>query len=484
MGYFDKKAKELGGKISKSAKTEAGNFTEGLHEAGGKVADAYHGIINDPEAAARFIIDPVNQFAIGAAEANFPGIFDAGNAKLDTLKKTAGEMADDPYRVARTAANPVGEYLKYNNPDTYETIARVINDPLSPLHDAVNNFAGDGGNYSDFGSDFNDLGGPDFGGTGAGGTGAGGSGIAFTPLGESAFAGITEDEALRNNQMKSVYALDDIINAGGFTAADQANLARLRSQEAQADRGRREAIQSNFAQRGMSSTPNELLAQLSSSQAATSRDAQRSLDTAGLAQQRMLDANTQRAQVAGNVRAQDYGQKAQAAEAADRIKQFNATNSFQESQQKAGIAQQGFDNKVRVAELKQKAKVDAAAAADRVADRKAGIYGNVLGSATKLGAAGIMADAASDERLKQDIEPIDHEDLDEFFAALVPSKYEYKDGHGPGEKPGLRIGLIAQDVEDTDLGKDLVKKDEGGMRTIDNENLLGIILAALAEERD
>jgi hypothetical protein len=514
--------KQLGGKIAKSVKTEGGNLAKAAKTAGGKVANEYHEILDDPWKAARIATAPAVAIPSEVIKANFPGFWDEANDRANIAANTAKDIAKDPWRAARTIVNPLGEIVKANEPDTYEKIARVINDPLSPIHDGIQQMSEGGGDdyINSLGGIYDGLNAPVTSGVGAGGNnGTGGPGTNYQWMqnlevddlayGDNvAYAGVPT-----HNLGASALdpALDEIIAGGGFTANDKAQLARLRSEESQADRGRREAIMNNFAARGMSGTPNDMLAQLSSSQAATTRDAQRSLDTAGMAQQRSFDAKVQKAQAADeinrfnavnsqNVAAQNAANQYDAAKfnkqgqlttqaqnvanQTDRRK-FNILGSQQVADTNRQTArsnvQQQFDNQLAIADRKAAAVKAQAEAADRRADRKAGIYSNILASGTKLGATGITA---SDERLKKEIEPIEPDELDEFFEALIPSTYEYKDGRGKGEKPGIRIGLIAQDIEDTDLGKEIVKKDEDGMRMLDTQNLLGVILAALADERD
>lgn len=156
----------------------------------------------------------------------------------------------------------------------------------------------------------------------------------------TAFDEVSTDPRLRNQQYQSLDALDEIIQGGGLTAADQAALNRIQTDTAQADRGRREAILQNMQSRGMGGSGMELLAQLQSSQAATDRQNQSGLDVAGMAQQRVLDAIMQSGQLAGGMRGQDFGEQAQLAQARDAISQFNAQNANANSLANANIANQ------------------------------------------------------------------------------------------------------------------------------------------------
>ena len=157
----------------------------------------------------------------------------------------------------------------------------------------------------------------------------------------SNFGDIATDPRLQNEQMDSLNALDDIISGGGMTLSDEANLGAIQSDVAQADRGRREAIQQGMAQRGMGGSGMDLLAQLDSSQAATDRASQAGMDVAGMAQQRALDAIMNSGNMAGQMRGQDFGEQAQVAQAQDAISQFNAQNANAMNQYNTGAQNQG-----------------------------------------------------------------------------------------------------------------------------------------------
>ncbi len=163
--------------------------------------------------------------------------------------------------------------------------------------------------------------------------------VTFQALQGSALGDVSTDPRLKDAQYASIGALDDLISRGGLSAADEANLARLQSETSQADRGRREAILQNLGARGMGGSGQELLAQLQSSQAATDRQSQASMDMAGQAQQNALNALTQRGNLAGQMSEQDFNQQAKVAAAKDAIAQFNASNS-------ANVAQGNVQNQM------------------------------------------------------------------------------------------------------------------------------------------
>lgn len=112
---------------------------------------------------------------------------------------------------------------------------------------------------------------------------------------------------------------------------------------------------------------------------------------------------------------------------------------------------------------------------DRKAKTKAGLWD------AGIKGAGAIATMMSDGDKKKQKQPITVDDLQEFFAAVKPKTFKYKDPGEQGALPGERVGFIAQDVKDTKLGQDLVSERDDGVLQYDPENLQGILLAALKE---
>jgi len=345
-------------------------------------------------------------------------------------------------------------------------------------------------------------------------------------VGGSEFENIEGDPRLRDEQMASLGALQELANNGGMNAQDQANLARIQSQASQADRGRREAILQNAAQRGMGGSGMELLAQLDSSQAATDRQAQEGLDVAGMAQDRALQAMMQGGNLAGNIRGQDHGEDSQRAAAMDAISKFNAgtttsnnqfntsgaygaqqdtaTNTLNTQKTNADfkqasnaintqgrqevannsadikndearantitIPQQNFQNATGISDKAALTEKEAADARQRKRDRE-------NASSAQAAQAGVaIAAAMSDERAKKDVKDVNKLDMDDFLATIQPKNYKYKDEkHGKGDF----TGIIAQDLLKSKLGADAVVQVEDDKMGYDKDKMQGIILAAL-----
>lgn len=91
---------------------------------------------------------------------------------------------------------------------------------------------------------------------------------------------------------------------------------------------------------------------------------------------------------------------------------------------------------------------------------------------------GSIMGMASDERLKTDIVEVSKEDLAEMKSYLKAYSFKYKDEKF-GE--GNWIGVMAQDLEKSKLGKTLVFEDESGNKILDVRKVMSLFLATMAE---
>jgi hypothetical protein len=90
--------------------------------------------------------------------------------------------------------------------------------------------------------------------------------------------------------------------------------------------------------------------------------------------------------------------------------------------------------------------------------------------------AGLLA---SDKRVKQNITPISKEDIAGFKSVIKPVTYEYIDASKDGE--GIFPGIIAQDLEQSKLGKLIVFEDQHGTKKIDLQKAISLLLAIQGE---
>lgn len=84
----------------------------------------------------------------------------------------------------------------------------------------------------------------------------------------------------------------------------------------------------------------------------------------------------------------------------------------------------------------------------------------------------------SDLRLKTNIKPVSKEEMAEMKSILKAFHYNYvKDEYGVGD----HVGVMAQDLEKSALGKTLVVENESGLKTISIPKVMSMFLATMAE---
>ena len=171
-------------------------------------------------------------------------------------------------------------------------------------------------------------------------------------VGPSALEDVSVDPRLRGQQMQALEQLSQFGEAG-LTDSEKAQQQMMMRDVAGQAQAREKSILQDMAQRGMSGSGAELAARLGSSQAAAERGSMEQAQLAGQAQQRALQAITQGAGMAGQIRGQEYGEQSEAARAADEIARFNAANRAQAQQQQEihnkALAAQGFQQQMQLA---------------------------------------------------------------------------------------------------------------------------------------
>lgn len=294
----------------------------------------------------------------------------------------------------------------------------------------------------------------------------------------SAMAGISTDPRLQAAQYDALASLQDISDSGGMTAADKANLSRIATDEATKSRGSREAILQNMEARGAGGSGASMLAQLQNSQDAASRQSQRDLDVAGMAQSRALQALQGAGSLGGQMQQTSFNQQAQQAGAQDAINQFNTQNRNQlglantqaknqaaaqnlsekqriadagvntRNQQQANnksLLQQDFENRYRKAGGQAAALNNQANQFNQTGQQTTKVIGELVSKAASAYAGaggGGVTDTPSDKNLKKDIESFD---ASAFLDSITPSRYNYKNPAKHGEGP--QVGVMAQDIE-------------------------------------
>lgn len=109
------------------------------------------------------------------------------------------------------------------------------------------------------------------------------------------------------------------------------------------------------------------------------------------------------------------------------------------------------------------------------ANRQGQLLGGLMGFGGQLGGAAILA---SDRRVKENIKPISKEDMNEFRRSIRPYMFNYVD---PTYGDGDYIGVMAQDLERSKLGRMVVKTIKG-VKQIDMKKLASLLVASMAVE--
>jgi len=171
-------------------------------------------------------------------------------------------------------------------------------------------------------------------------------------LPDTQLAGIKDDPAYRAQQLEADAQLNDVIDSGGLTLADQAALNSIRGKISRSESAGRHAIENQMAARGTLDSGAQLSMQLANQQNSAQNLAEQGERTAGDAQERMYRAIQQRAQNAGAGLDRNYRQQSNAAAAQDAINRGNTEIANTAMKYNAAIPQQEFDNQMRLTAAK------------------------------------------------------------------------------------------------------------------------------------
>lgn len=171
---------------------------------------------------------------------------------------------------------------------------------------------------------------------------------------KTAMTDVKSDPQAMTAARQALSGLQDVYEQGGLTDIDRARIADIQDTESQAERGSREAILQNAAERGVSGSGLELAAQLSNQQAAAGRKSKQDMDVAAEAQRRALEALTMAGTQGTQLQGQLFNQDAQKATAEDTINKFNAATQTQTDQfnvgQRADTSKFNLQEKQRIAD--------------------------------------------------------------------------------------------------------------------------------------
>jgi len=340
-------------------------------------------------------------------------------------------------------------------------------------------------------------------------------------LGRTELEGISLDPRLREAQMA---ALNQLTQRGqeGMTEEDRIIFRQFMDQAGAEQKSDLANIQSAMQQRGMADSGTNLAAQLQAQQAGAQAAQQRSAQMAQASIQAKQNALAQAAQAAGQMEQQQFGRQSQVRSAQDVINQFNAANRQNVAAQNLGqrqrIAEQGsalrnqeqmfnknleqqqFENEMRKAGGLSQASSNMAqmfaGQAQAQAAANQGAIGGLISGGAALGAAaltpapvagvGKAPGGTSDKNAKEDIKMASSKEikseLNNLLSKLEPYMYKYKNQEKHGQ--GKRLGIMAQDLEKSQSGKDMVAEDSEGVKNVDVGQVATSALAAAKDLMD
>lgn len=197
------------------------------------------------------------------------------------------------------------------------------------------------------------------------------------------------------------------------------------------------------------------------------------------------DANTQAMINRANEQATARGQLVQGLQAATN-EEGNLSNADATLSQQKNLANQTSDINTRSQDISREQNLISGANASQntaTTAAKAALDAKVQEQANnnamkgaEIGAgAGAISKIISDRRSKKNIRKADLVQLAEEIPGYT---FDYKD---PKDGPGRRVSVMAQDVQGSRLGKDMVQLDGDGALVLDGANSVGAALAMAAE---
>jgi hypothetical protein len=321
---------------------------------------------------------------------------------------------------------------------------------------------------------------------------------------------ILTDPRLQTAQYDTLDQLKQQMDGGGLSAIDRAQLNEIRAEQTAVDRGQREAILQQAAMRGLGGSGVSLAQQLQAQQASANTAAQQAAQVAAQAQQARQQAALQRAGLGAQMQAQSFGQQAQQAGAQDAINSFNVANRNAAKERnlnvRQGLSQQNTMQQNQVGQMNtqlanqanmynttqrplqqygmQSGQMGAIAGglqnASNMQNQNAiaqyGANAQLTGSAlSAIGTA--VGGIRSDKRDKENIRESDDIDIDNFLKQLVPYRFKYKEDTGLPQND--RLGVMAQDLEKSRIGSEIVREDSDNVKNIDLQEAVPKILASL-----
>jgi hypothetical protein len=161
----------------------------------------------------------------------------------------------------------------------------------------------------------------------------------YDQLGPSAMGDITTDPKYREYELEALRQLEEQ-SQKGFTARDEADMARVEQQANRANRGRQGAIQQNMQSRGLAGSGLDFVMQQQAAQDSAEMEALAGLEKNAQMAERKQSAAERLGSLGSQLQGRDFNQSAAKAQAADEIARFNTANSVQRQQANNQIANQ------------------------------------------------------------------------------------------------------------------------------------------------
>lgn len=314
-------------------------------------------------------------------------------------------------------------------------------------------------------------------------------------LDPTALEDIEQDPRLAETQLQALRGLQER-SQEGLTQADKFAIEEGLEQAAQQEKATRASIERDLAERGLADSGTALMSKLQGSQASANRARDNARALAMQSIQSKQQALQNAGQLAGQIQGQDFSRQSQIAAAKDRIAQANAQNRQQVSGQNLaarqnianqraniqnqqqlynkGLYQQQFQNQLSKAGAQNQATQNLANTYAQQAGAKAQADANTIGTLAGLGAA-----FASDVRVKTDIEDGGNK-VREMMDELTPYEYDYT-GEFAEQRPERQVGVMAQDLEESDLGQQFVEEDVDGVKKVDYGKMGSTQLSMIAD---
>jgi hypothetical protein len=304
----------------------------------------------------------------------------------------------------------------------------------------------------------------------------------------SALDKFTSDPRLREAQMRSLDYLTKVGTEGGLTAEDRARQNQINNRNATEARGAREAGAQRMQARGMGGSGMSALQSMLADESAATQNYLGGTEVAANAERRALDAMSKAGEMGGSIRTQDFSEAERKAAASDAINRFNtqaknigeAANVDARNRAREGARSMydtNYDERLKKQQGWSSAYTGQAPFQEEAGRRE----DKGVGGAFQWGEG--LASMFSDENVKDNVEPA-QPDIENFLANLEPKKWDYKDPKYGSTSGQENVGVMAQDMEKSPLGKAFVSEDKEGVKRIDYGKAQSTMLAILKSLSD